>query len=100
MKNVALLKLKSEIVSGYYLQYYLNNQDVRNRILEEFASSGSQKFLSLTSINRFTVPIPSYTFQEEFAKKILSIEKQKQLINKSITDVQQLFDYTMDKYFN
>jgi type I restriction enzyme, S subunit len=45
------------------------------------------------------IPIPPISMQNQFATKIKSIEKQKSLINQSIDDVQQLFDYTMDKYF-
>ena len=37
--------------------------------------------------------------QELFAQKILSIESQKESINRSIAESQKLFDYTMDKYF-
>ena len=46
------------------------------------------------------IPTPPILLQTQFASKIESIETQKELINQSIGDVQQLFDYTMDKYFN
>ena len=48
----------------------------------------------------FTLPIPPLSLQENYCDKISVLEKQKKLINKSIGDVQLLFDYTMDKYFN
>lgn len=50
----------------------------------------------IASIN---VIIPPLSLQQEFAKKIELIEKQKEAINKSIKETQVLFDYTMDKYF-
>jgi type I restriction enzyme S subunit len=56
--------------------------------------------LTIQKINMFILPIPPLSLQENYCDKIRVLEKQKELISKSITDVQQLFDYTMDKYFN
>ncbi|MDD4971589.1 MAG: restriction endonuclease subunit S [Paludibacter sp.] len=59
-----------------------------------------QQNLNLGMIKKFHIPLPPLYLQTLFVEKTESIEKQKELINKSIADVQQLFDYTMDKYFN
>lgn len=56
--------------------------------------------LTKTDLLKIAMPCPPLSLQNQFAKKIEAIEQQKELINKSITDVQLLFDYTMDKYFN
>ena len=56
--------------------------------------------LTIVNLKNMKVVFPALEIQTQFAVKIESIEKQKQLINQSIADVQQLFDYTMDKYFN
>lgn len=50
-------------------------------------------------LDKIKVPIPPLALQEEFAEKIEAIERQKELIKKSIADSEQLFNYTMDKYF-
>lgn len=55
--------------------------------------------LRKTDLHKINIPIPPLPLQEEFAKKIELIEHQKELIDRSIADVQQLFDYTMDGYF-
>ena len=44
--------------------------------------------------------VPPFSLQQQFAAKIESIEKQKELIKQSITEVQTLFDSRMDYYFN
>lgn len=56
--------------------------------------------LSKSKFEILEFPLPPLTLQKQFAKRVEAIEKQKELINKSIVDVQLLFDYTMDKYFN
>ena len=56
--------------------------------------------LTKTDLLKIAMPCPPLSLQTQFAKKIEIIEQQKALINKSIDDVQLLFDYTMDKYFN
>ena len=43
---------------------------------------------------------PPLTLQQEFADKIEAIEKQKELIKKSISETETLFNARMDYYFN
>ena len=100
MKNVALLKVNKDIINGYYLQSYLNDEEVKNDIINSFSNGGAQKFLSLKMIAKISIPIPSLTLQQEFADKIEAIEKQKELIKKSISETETLFNARMDYYFN
>ena len=44
--------------------------------------------------------VPSKNKQQEFASKIESIEKQKELISQSIKETETLFNSSMDYYFN
>ncbi len=99
MKNVALLKPLRSIVNGYFLEFYLNNDKIKTIIIDNYSNGGAQKFLSLKSIAKITVPLPPLSLQQSFAEKIEAIEKQKSLIQQSITETQTMFDYTMDKYF-
>ena len=99
MKNVALLKPLRSNVNGYYLEFYLNNDKIKTIIIDNYSNGGAQKFLSLKSIAKITVPLPPLSLQQSFAEKIEAIEKQKSLIQQSITETQTMFDYTMDKYF-
>ncbi len=68
--------------------------------IRSFSRGGNQENLNLSLVRAIPVILPPLTLQKQFAERIEAIEKQKELINKSIVDVQLLFDYTMDKYFN
>ena len=50
-------------------------------------------------IMKYLILIPPLSLQQQFAAKIESIEKQKELIKQSITEVQTLFDSRMDYWF-
>lgn len=100
MKNVALLKVKKDIINGYYLQSYLNDEEVKDDIINSLSNGGAQKFLSLKMIAKISIPLPPLALQQEFAEKIDAIEKQKELIKKSIAETEELFNSRMDYYFN
>ena len=100
MKNVALLKVKKDIINGYYLQSYLNDEEVKDDIINSLSNGGAQKFLSLKMIAKISIPLPPLALQQEFADKIEAIEKQKELIKKSIAETEELFNSRMDYYFN
>lgn len=58
-------------------------------------SNINQKILS-----SLPVPIPPLSLQQLFAEKIESIEKQKALIQQSISEMETLFKSRMDAYFD
>lgn len=89
---------------------FIANSKVRNEyiyyifgciqtILEENAPAVAQKNINLATLNALNIPLPPLNIQKKFADKISEIDKQKQKIKQSIIDVQQLLDYTMNKYF-
>ena len=51
-------------------------------------------------IMNYQIPLPPLSLQQSFASKIDAIEKQKALIQQSITEVETLFNSRMDYYFN
>lgn len=62
---------------------------------------GVLKFiLSKTNFEKLTFIRPPPPIQNQFAKRIEAIEKQKALINQSISETELLFDSAMDNYFN
>lgn len=88
----------TNIANKYYIKFSLTHKK-----FIEYAISHSGR-ANIPKINRdallsYDLPIPPLTLQQEFADKILSIEKQKTAINQSIAETQKLLDYTMDKYF-
>ena len=57
------------------------------------------KEVSKKNISDYKIYIPPLSLQEEFADKIEAIEKQKELLKRSIKEVETLFDARMDYYF-
>ena len=66
----------------------------------EFATGGAQANISQNIVRDTVVSCPPLTLQQDFASKIESIEKQKELIAKSIKETETLFNSRMDYYYN
>jgi len=95
--NIVWLKMNKSNNSTYFLF-------VLGLLVKEYkakmANGAAYSALTIVNLKNMNVVFPELDIQNQFATKIELIEKQKSLINQSIGDVQQLFDYTMDKYFN
>lgn len=95
--NQALLKytLNKNIHKIYFLY-------VMEWVKENFEKKGSglQNIGSVKTIKSTDISLPPLPLQQEFADKIEAIEKQKELIKKSITQTEELFNSRMDYYFN
>lgn len=76
----------------YYILKILN--------LNKYATGAAQPGLAVGKLEKIEIPFSPILLQNKFARQIELIEVQKELINKSIDEVQHLFDYTMDRYFN
>lgn len=56
--------------------------------------------LTKAGMEQYVLPLPPLALQQDFASKIESIEKQKELITQSIKETETLFNSRMDYYFN
>ena len=63
-------------------------------------SGAGQAQLTTPNVINKSITIPPLSLQQEFAEKIEAIEKQKELIKKSITQTEELFNSRMSYYFN
>lgn len=100
IKNVALIKFEdSTFVTNTYIQALLSNDSYASYI-QGNNKGGTQKFIALGTIRKLLIPIPPLALQQDFASKIESIEKQKELISQSIKETETLFNSRMDYYFN
>ena len=73
---------------------------LRYNNLNRYAQGVAQPGISVNIINEMPLIYPSLSLQQEFAEKIEAIEKQKELIKKSIAETEELFNSRMDYYFN
>ncbi|MBQ5723488.1 MAG: restriction endonuclease subunit S, partial [Muribaculaceae bacterium] len=58
-----------------------------------------QPVISNKGLENIDIILPPLSLQEEFADKIEAIETQKELLKRSIKEVETLFDARMDYYF-
>ena len=95
--NQALLKytLNDSIDQTYFLY-------VMEWVKENFDKKGTglQNIGSVGTIKKTKISFPPLALQQDFASKIESIEKQKELIAQSIKETETLFNSRMDYYFN
>jgi type I restriction enzyme, S subunit len=80
--------------------YHLLKTPQIQQIISEKTYGIALKQINLSELRKIRLILPPVNVQSLFVKKIEAVHNQKKLISKSIDDVQQLFDYTMDKYFN
>lgn len=95
--SLALLRTEKEY-NKKYLVYAINNPSTKSQFDDSLKGVGVPN-LHLREIKKTKILVPPIELQSSFAKKIESIESQKEFINRSIAESQKLFDYTMDKYF-
>lgn len=92
--NAFILIKKIENIN-IYLQYLLQLHNLRS-----YAREAMQPVISNSGLRNILIILPPLSLQQQFAEKIDAIEKQKERIRQSLTEVQQLFDSRMAFYFN
>jgi type I restriction enzyme, S subunit len=96
--RVLWIKVDNKKINSIYLKSLL--KEIFFSDYSSIASGSTFAELKIFALKDIKLPLATLREQNKYALKIESIENQKALINKSIDDVQLLFDYTMDKYFN
>lgn len=98
-RHIALLRPIQEKV----LTSFLFNWALCPTIKEEadnVATGIAQKTVGLNSLRQFVVILPPLPLQQSFASKIEAIERQKALIQQSVTEAETLFNSRMDFWFS
>ena len=78
-----------------YTLLLIKYEDIR-----AMAQGGNQANLNMKLVGSIPIIIPSLELQIQFASKIEAIERQKALIQQSITETETLFDSRMDFWFS
>ena len=94
----AKIDLSEHILTGY-MQYMLKNPQIKSQ-LTGISRGVRQGNISNKDLEELDIQLPPLRLQQEFADKIEAIEKQKELIKKSISETENLFNARMDYYFN
>lgn len=67
--------------------------------LHQYANHAAQPVISNITLKEIKIPYPPLSLQQSFASKIEAIERQKALIQQSITEAETLFNSRMDYWF-
>lgn len=96
---VLILRPRLFLVNGDYILYLFLSSAIQDG-LKSFVRGVAQPMITQQQVNSMVIPLPPLALQQQFAEKIEAIEKQKELIKQSLSEVQLLFDSRMDYYFN
>ena len=92
-----VLRARKEITIPFL--FYIVKSDAFTMYLMDRVSGANYPAVRESDITDYISIIPPITLQQEFADKIEAIEKQKELLKRSIKEVETLFDARMDYYF-
>ena len=97
--NPQFVVLKDIRCNRLFLEYYLKTPFARDKY-EEFVIGTAIPTFSQKKLG--SLPVVNYPLdlQNDFAKKIEAIEKQKELVKRSIVETEILFNSRMDFWFN
>ena len=93
--NAFQLFFDANIQTPVFVLYLLTLLD-----LHRFANEAAQPVISNKTLRDLDIIIPTMEMQKLFASKIETIEHQKELIRKSIKEVETLYNSRMDFWFN
>lgn len=91
-KNIICSNRINNVFLYHYLKLTIDD-------IKALGRGATFKEVSKKNISDYKIYIPPLSLQEEFAEKIEAIEKQKELLKRSIKEVETLFDARMDYYF-
>ena len=113
--KTALFDLNEKmIIAGYIIRVRVNEHDVLPIYVVRYMNTPymksyfralckgavNQANINSKELKAIPIPLPPLALQQAFASKIEAIEKQKELIKKTIEEVETLFNSRMDLYFN
>ena len=98
LSSLALIKPDLSKLNNYYLAYYLNNQRVKENILNQM-NGGAIKRLTIKKINNLGLLLPPIELQIEFMIFIKKNEEQKALLKKSLSELKELYNSSLQKAF-
>lgn len=99
IKNVALIKFKdNSTVTNVYIRTLLNSSRYSD-YLKSLNKGGTQKFVSLGTIRSLPIPVPPMSLMNELSDRLSIIDKQRNIIQNSISELVSLQDCRMDDYY-
>ena len=97
-RHIGYLKPNKEIVNSDFLARALTSDFVVEQV-ERRVKGIAQKTLNLSELRQLKIPAPPLPLQNEFAQKVEKIEQSKQLLEQSLTELENNFKSLMQRAF-
>lgn len=88
------------VLDSVFFCYLTKTDYVKEKIASIRKDAVNQSSFAISDLKKIDIPIPPMALQQAFAEKVEAIERQKELINQSLREVQTLFDSRMDYWFS
>ncbi|GER68642.1 hypothetical protein BpJC4_31130 [Weizmannia acidilactici] len=99
-QHVSIIRVIKHLINPIFLSYMLTNESYQNYLLRLSTSGGAtREAITKKQIENLPIIIPPLDLQEQFAIKVTKIEEQKSFIQKSIGEIENLFNSLMQKAF-
>lgn len=98
LSSLALLRPNKEFITACYLCHWLNNDEVRKKLIGEMAGAAIRR-LTLPKIKAFRLPTPPLPLQQTFATRIASIEALKATHRRALAALDELFASLQQRAF-
>ena len=96
--NIMKIRLADE-VNSKFVNMLLNLEDYQDHIKRVSKGGTDKRALNKSIIGDLPIILPPKAMQDEYINKIERIDKQKSEIEKSLKEMQELYESLMDKYF-
>ena len=98
-QRVAAIITDNKVAEKNFIYSFLGTDFVKDYVLSH-ATALMQPNLSIKDLRELPAIYPPLPLQQTFASKIEAIEKQKELIKQSLSEVETLFNARMQEYFS
>ena len=96
-----LISLYQNKCNQFYFKFLLSQEQFRQSLTKiATGTSGSMLNISMEKLKQFSIPLPTLSLQQHFAKIVEQIELQKEQAKKALDESEALFEGLLAKYFN
>lgn len=89
----------NDLANPYFLSEYLNTKYMKKNFYNMCKNASGQSNINAKELQNIKIYIPPIELQNQFADIVKQIDKQKLKIEKSLEEMQELYESLMEKYF-
>ena len=100
-QHVAIIRCKENLLNYIFLNRLFLNSSFKQKLLAMGQAGGAtRQALTQEQLKKLNLILPPIELQNEFASFVQQVDKSKVAIQKSLDEIQTLFDSLMQKYFS